>query len=204
MPLQLVDRSLEVLLYELSALVLVVVQHHALQDLLGELQVAYLLLSVLTYVEQELVVAVSHQLTLQAVGDALTEVSLVLHTLAEYALEELSVNSCRLEVADLGHLEAEVSIHILDSLLVGLQQSCNLSVVVGIGLLRIEDNDVAGLATLELLLLVLVLDVAGHNHATLGGDTTLECVALSVQLAQVALQGVVAAPFLSLNKLTSL
>ena len=123
------------------------------------LQIAYLLLYVRANVTQELEVAVQNQLTLQAVCDALTEVSLILHTLTKHFLEELSVNGSGLEVANLSNLEAEVCIQVLHSLLVGLQQGSNLCIVIGISLLGVEGDDVAQLSAVELLLLVLTLNV---------------------------------------------
>ena len=155
MPSQLLDACLEVLLHEVRTLILIVLQHHALQDSLWELQFAHLLLHVLTNVEQELIVAVGLELLADLVGNLLAELLLVLHSaFAKHAVEQLLVDGGRLEVADFGHLEAEVALQILHLLLLHLQQCSNLSIVVGISLLQVEGDDVAGLGTLELLLLL--------------------------------------------------
>ena len=55
-PFEFVDAGLEVFFYKLLALVLVVIEHHALEQSLWEFELTNLLLHVLAYVEQELIV----------------------------------------------------------------------------------------------------------------------------------------------------
>ena len=157
------------------------------------------------HVEQELIVAVLDELGLQHVADLLAELLLVLAcSLAEDAVEQLLVHLGGLEVADFRHLVAEVAVQVLHLLLVNLQQGGNLSIVVGIGLLGVEGDNVAGLATVEELALLLVLDIGRHDHTAVGSDAALQGVALLVQLAQVAGQRVVAAEDLTLDELAGL
>ena len=159
----------------------------------------------LTNIEQELVVAILLQLWSNALSNLSTESLLVLNlTLTEHTVEELLVNLSRLEVTDLSNLEAEVSIQILNLLLLNLQQGSNLSIVIGVSLLGVESDDVASLSTVEQLLLVVGLDVSRHNHGSLGSDTTFLGVTVLVKLAHVTSQCIVTAEYLSLNELTSL
>ena len=205
MPLQLLDATLEVLLHIVSTLLLVVLDHHALQQSLGELQVTDLLLQVLTDVEQELIVAVLLQLGSDGLGDLLTEGLLVLHlTLTEHTVEEFLIHLCWLEVTDLSDLVTEVSCQILYLLLVNLQQGCNLCVIVWISLFRVEGDDVTGLRAVKEFLLILSLDIGRHHHTTLGSDTTFLGVALLIELTQITGDGIVATEYLSLHELTSL
>ena len=205
MPLQLLDASLEILLHIVSAFLLVVLQHHALQQCLGELQLTNLVLQVLTYVAQELVVAVLLQLGSDVLGDLLAESLLVFHfTLTEHTVEELLIHLCRLEMTDLSNLVAEVCGQIFHLILLYLQKSCHLGIVVRISLLGVEGDDVTGFSTVEEFLLVFGLDIGRHHHTTLGCDTTFLGVTLFVELTQITGDGVITAEHLSLHELTSL
>ena len=123
MPLQFLDAHLEVLLHEVGTLVLIVVQHHALQQLLGEGQIAHLLLAVGTHILNETEVAIGHELSLQCLGNLLTESLLVLHaTFGEHLIEQFLVHFSLHVARDLGDLEAEISSDILGLLSADLQQ----------------------------------------------------------------------------------
>ena len=110
MPCQLLDALSIVLLYELLALILVVSQHDTLQECIWELQFTYLLLAVLTNVENELIIRIVNELCLQALCNLSTESSLVLHVsiLTENLLKELFVDFMLLETLDFCNLEAEL------------------------------------------------------------------------------------------------
>ena len=204
-PLQLADTALEVLLDEVLTLVLVIQQHDALKQSLGERQLANLLLHIGANVLHKLIVAVHGQLRLQHLADLLTELLLAAHnTLAKHAVEQLLVHLSWLEVADARHLIAEVRCQVLHGVLINLQQGSHLSIAAGISLLRVERDDVAGLAAVEQFLLSLILDIGGHDHTAVRRDTALERVALLVELAQVARQCVVAAEHVGVTHLTVL
>ena len=95
MPCQLLDTLLVVLLNELLASLLVVVEHDALQESVRECQGADLVFEMLAQVNEELVVAVVHELCRKALCNLLAERLLVLHlVLAVYAVEELLVDFC--------------------------------------------------------------------------------------------------------------
>ena len=92
------------------------------------------------------------------------------------------------EAAHLGHLEAEVTLVVLHFVFLDLQQRRHLSVVVGIGLPGVEGDDVAHLGTLKELLLIVHLNIIGHQHGTSHLKTAFLSVALLVELAQVTLE----------------
>ena len=205
MPSQLLDAALEVLLYIVSTLVLVVLQHNALEQSLWELELTNFLLHVGTYIKQELVITVLLKLGCNRVGNLLTEFLLVLDgTFTENTVEELLIYFCRLEMTDFCNLVAEVGSQILDVVFLNLQKCSNLCVIVGISLLGIEGDDVASLCTVEKLALIFVLDISRHHHRTLGGDTTFLGVTVLVKLAHVTSEGVITAEHISLYKLTAL
>ena len=83
------------LVNKVLALVLVVVQHDALQQCIGEGELAHLILGIGANIEQELVVGVVDQLRLDAILNLLTEVSLVLYgVLTVNLVEQLLVYLC--------------------------------------------------------------------------------------------------------------
>ena len=94
MPLQLLDACVEVLLYEVCATVLVILKHDALQSSLRECEFTHLLLCIFAYIQQELVVAVVHELLAHTISDGCAESLLVLDAclFAVNALEEFLVN----------------------------------------------------------------------------------------------------------------
>ena len=102
------------------------------------------------------------------------------------------------------HLKTEVGRQVFHLFLVHFQQCSYLSIVVRISLPGVECDDVAEFGTLKQFLLLFYLDISWHDHTAVGGDTTLQRVALLVQLTQVAGQRVVAAEHLDLLELTSL
>ena len=107
-------------------------------------------------------------------------------------------------MTDLGDLIAEVSSQVLHVVLLYLQQGCHLSIVVGIGLLGVEGDDITRLGTVEELLLVLSLDIGRHDHTTLSGDTAFLGVTVLVELTQVTSEGIVTAEDVGLHELTCL
>ena len=107
-------------------------------------------------------------------------------------------------MTDLSDLIAEVGCQVLHLLLVNLQQGSHLGIILRIGLLRIEGNDVTGLGVVEELTLILILDIGRHHHTTLGRDTTLLRITLSVKLTQVTSDSVIATEHVGLHELTSL
>ena len=199
MPSKLLDALLVVLVNVLLALVLVVVEHDALQESVRIGKLAYLVLHVLAHVLDELEVGVHLKLLLQALRYLGAEVGFVLHgILAEHLVEQL-LTHLGLDVARyFGNLIAEVSRQAGHLFLLHLEQRSHFNVAIGVSLLRVEGDDVAQLAALKELLLVVRLDVVGHKHRALDGNATLLGVALLVKLAQVALQHVVCLVFLHL------
>ena len=109
-PCQLVDAGFVVLLYKLLTLVLVVGEHDALEQGVGELELADLLLAVLAHVHEEAEVGVDLKLSLEVLGNLGAESSLVGHVaLAVYAVEELLINLVLGKVVDFLDLIAEVA-----------------------------------------------------------------------------------------------
>ena len=191
MPTEFLDTCLEVLLHEVGTLVLVIVQHHTLQDSLWELQFAHLLLHVLADIEQELIVAVCLELLTDLVCDLLAELLLILHSaLAEGLVEQRLIHLCLHEAADLCDLIGEVALVVLHVLFLDLQQGRHLHVALRICLAGIPGDDVAQLSAIEEFLLVVHLHILGHQHCVGNGDATLFHITLLVQLTQVALQHV--------------
>ena len=70
------------------------------------------------------------------------------------------------------------------------QQGRNLCIAFRIGLAGVEGDDVASLGPVEELLLVVGLNVVGHQHGRLDGETALLGVTVLVEFAQVALEHV--------------
>ena len=205
MPLQFLDAALEVLLHVVGILVLVVLQHHALQQGLWEGHLAHLLLHIGAQVDQELIVAVALQLWLDGLCNLLTEGLLILHrSLAEHAVEELLVHFCWLEMADLVDLITEVAVQVFHLLLVHFQQGSHLGVVVRIGLLGVEGNHVTLLCSVEEFALLVLLDIGGHNHCSLVAEAVFLRVTLLVEFAQGTCQRIVAAEGLGILEFTSL
>ena len=189
MPSQFLDACVEILLHKVSALVLVVVQHNALQQSLGELQLTNLLLHVGTHVEQELIVTVGLELLTDLISNLLAELFLVLYSaLTEGLVKQSLVNLSLLEAADLGNLIGKVTLVVLDFLLLNLQQARNLYIALRISLAGIPSDDVAQFGTLEEFLLVVHLHILRHQHSISHLDTTFFHIAVSVQLTKVALQ----------------
>ena len=188
MPSQLLDACLEVLLYEVSTLILVVVQHNALQQSLWELQLANLLLHVSTNVEQELVVAVSLELLADLVSNLLTESLLVLDiALAKGLVEQLLIDLSLDKARNLSDLESEVASVLTNLLLINLHHGSNLYVALRISLAGIPCDDITQLTTVEELLLVVNLDVLRHQHSVSNLNTTLNAYLAQVTLQHVAL-----------------
>ena len=94
-----------------------------------------------------------------------------------------------LEVLNLRNLIAEITLVLVLLLTVHFQQSSNLSAAI-VSFVRIEGDDVTGLGTLEELLLVIVLQILGHDGSALNSQATLLGVAVLIELAQVTLQHV--------------
>ena len=79
MPCQFLDALCIVVLNELLALVLIVVQHDLLQQSVWECQLTYLVLKILANINEELIVAVIYELCRKSLCDLLTECLLVLN-----------------------------------------------------------------------------------------------------------------------------
>ena len=76
------------LIYECLAFLLVIVEHDALQQFIGECQFSNLIFCVCAHVEEELVVCIALQLVLYALSYLLTEVCFVLHVVLTINLVE--------------------------------------------------------------------------------------------------------------------
>ena len=191
MPFELPDALVVVLLDIFLAFVLIVEEHHTFEESVGECEFAHSVLGILAHVDEELVVAVCLKLRLETLGYPGAELFLALHcVLAEHVVEHLLVHLSLLEAAYLYHLIAEIGIHRLHSLAVYLEQACHFGVVVRISLARVEGDDVARFCVVEQLLLVFHLNIFGHHHGSVHRYSAFLCVAVGVQLTQVALQHV--------------
>ena len=109
-----------------------------------------------------------------------------------------------LEVVDLCHLIAEVACVLSHLFAADLEQGSHLGIALSISLARIEGDDVAGLGIVEQLLLLLVLDIERHQDGAVYRHAALLGVAVLVELAQVALDGVVALEVVGIDIATHL
>ncbi len=95
-----------------------------------------------------------------------------------------------LEAQNLGDLEAEVGFHLGCFLLADVQQAGELCGVVGIGLGRVDGDDVAELGALELGFLLVALHVFGQHDGLLDLDASFEGGSLVVELLEQTLDHV--------------
>lgn len=103
---------------------------------------------------------------------------------------ELSVDLVLDETRHLCHLESEVTLVLTNLVAVALQEGSDAGILTLVGCCRVESDDIARLCVSKLFLLRLVVEVNRHQRLVAQGDTTLESVAVSVKLAEVALQHV--------------
>ena len=166
LPAQLLEHVLGLLVGHLNVLLLVLLAaqlQEALQELLGQGQLAGLLGEDALCVNGEAVVALGHIGLGDHLAHGLTEGGLVLHLGlgAQHALEELLVHLGILVDLDFLDGDAEVTLYLGSLVAVHVEQSRQLGSVAVIGLVRIESERVTHLDADKLGGLVLVVHIAG-------------------------------------------
>ena len=191
MPGQLLDALVVVLLHEAFLLVGVVQAHDALQQGVGEFQLAHFRRQHLAQVEHELVVAVGYELA----GDDFLHLGAELffavhHAFAEHLVENLLVEVARHEAGDFLYLEAEVGLHFGSGFLVNLQQGGELGGVAVPRSVGVEHEHVVHFRVGEDGFLLIVLHVGGHHDGAFHLDAAFLGVAGFVQFGEQAFQHV--------------
>ena len=185
MPSQLFDALVVIFFHELLALVRIAYTHETFQESIGIFQLAHLVRQVSTYIQNELIVTVCHKLFCQNLLDFITERFFARYrTFFKDLVKQLLIQFSFLETCNLLHLETEIRSHSRHIFLLDFQQRSDFHVMAVVCLVRIEDQYVVHLATVEHGLLLVVLHIFRQQDGIFNLYATFFRISILIQFGQ--------------------